>query len=134
MIRIPTWIKAAKLIDEILTDFIDVYDVGPPDLHEYRTVKTLIPVDSKVLALVQTTTLANASESKVESIYSIKVSRQYSLKAGQVICVRHCFLEPALVNKTLLIDKVSLNGLALLRKAVASDFASVNQEGKDFLT
>jgi hypothetical protein len=38
--------------------------------------------------------------------------------------------EPDLVGKVLLLDKVSQNGLAMLRKAVASDFDMVNQEGK----
>jgi hypothetical protein len=44
-----------------------------------------------------------------------------------------CQAEPELVGKKLLLDKVSMNGLALIRKAVASEFANVNQEGKENL-
>lgn len=86
-----------------------------------------------VPGLVQTTTLANAVESRTDSTYSVKVAAGTALRAGQGIEVVSCVAEPDLVGKVLLLDKVSHNGLAMLRKAVASDFDMVNQQGKEGL-
>ena len=87
-----------------------------------------------IAGLVQTTTLANAVESRVDSVYSVKVARGTVIAAGQAIRVVTCLAEPDLVGKVLLLDKVSKNGLAMIRKAVASDFEVVNQEGKGGLS
>ena len=57
-----------------------------------------------------------------------------ALEAGQAVRVTVCYSEPSLVGKVLLIDKISQNGLAALRKATASDFEKVNQEGKEGLS
>ena len=80
--------------------------------------------------LVQTTTLQNAVESRTVNTYSVKVARGTALEKGMAVKVVSCVMEPSLVGKTLLIDKVSQNGLAMLRKAVASDYDIVDQQGK----
>ena len=41
-----------------------------------------------------------------------------------------CVQELSLVGKVLLLDKVSQNGLSLIRKCVATDFHTVDQQGK----
>jgi len=97
-------------------------------VFETRSLREPIP------GLVQTTTLANAVESRVDNTYSVKVARGTDLNAGQAVRVVSCLAEPDLVGKVLLIEKISQNGLAMIRKAVASDFKVVNQEGKGGLS
>jgi len=94
---------------------------------ETRTITEPIP------GLVQHTTLENAVESRSSTAYSVKVAQGTPLRAGQAIEVISCVMEPELEGKILLLDKVSLNGLAMLRKAVASESEIVNQEGKGVL-
>lgn len=115
-------------------DSIQILDVGEPVTEGFHVTRALSEVGEPIMGLVQTTTLANAVESSVDSYYSIKVPRGTDIKAGQAIKVITCLMEPDLVGKTLLLDKVSMNGLAMLRKAVASDFYKVNQEGKGGLS
>lgn len=115
----------------VLTDSIQISDVGVPVTEGFEVVRHLTAVGDPVPALVQTTTLANAAESRVESLYSVKVSQGTPLSAGQAVTVLRCSQEPSLVGKKLLMDKVSQNGAAVIRKGVATDFAVVNQEGKE---
>jgi hypothetical protein len=124
--------SARQLQAAVLIDSIAIFDVGPVKTEGFNVTHDLTPAgDGKpVSALVQTTTLENAVESRVGSVYSIKVPKGTPLVAGQVIRVLFCRAEPDLSLKELLIDKVSLNGAAMIRKAVASDFQIVNQEGK----
>ena len=125
--------SARQLATAVLIDSIQIMDVGDPVTVGFEVVRELTPVGEPVAGLVQTSTLANAVESRVDSVYSVKVARGTALSAGQAIQVVRCIMEPDLVGKTLLLDKVSKNGLAMIRKAVASDFEQVNQEGKDGL-
>jgi hypothetical protein len=87
-------------------------------------------VGNPIPGLVQTTTLQNAVESRTDNTYSDQVARGTAVQAGQALRDVTSLAEPDLVGKVLLLDKVSQNGLAMLRKAVASDFDMVNQEGK----
>lgn len=123
--------SARLLTAAVLLDSVQIYDVGAPVTVGYEVTKPLTAVGEPVAGLVQTTTLQNAIESKVESTYSVKVTQATPLAAGQAVKVLACLMEPELVGKTLLIDKVSQNGAAMIRKAVATDFAVVNQEGKE---
>ena len=139
MVVLATWTpilaEAAHLLsDTVLVDTIDVYTVGDVETVGYVASRPLTLYASEVPALVQTTILANAVESAVESTYSVKVARGQSLHPGMAVRVTQCGLEPDLVGKTLLIDKVSENGAAVIRKAVASDVQVVNQEGKESLS
>lgn len=116
--------------DNVLIDKINIYEVGEPETVGFDVIRPLHPHLIGFPALVQTTTLNNAIESAVESTYSIKVSQGVALEAGHVVEVTECVREPSLVGKRLLVDKVSQNGAAIVRKAVAHDFDNVNQEGK----
>ena len=78
--------------------------------------------------------LANAVESATETTYSVKVSRDTVIKDGQAVKVKSCAADPSLVGKTLYLDKVSQNGAALIRKAVASTSHNVDQQGKEGLS
>lgn len=122
--------SARQLAAAVLIDSIQIHQVGSPVTVGYEVTRALTAVGQPIAGLVQTTTLENAIESRTTSAYSVKVAQGTFLYAGQAITVVSCIMEPSLVGKTLLIDKVSQNGLAMIRKAVASDFESVNQEGK----
>lgn len=123
--------EAARLIHEsILIDRIDLYAVGDPVTVGFGVTRTLSKLANGIPALVQTTLLANAVESQVVNLYSVKVARGTVITAGMVVEVVQCIQEPSLVGKKLLLDKVSQNGAAILRKAVASDFHQVDQQGK----
>lgn len=127
----PILAEAARLLSGVLVDRIQIYDVGGPVTVGIHVTRELTPVGEPVASLVQTTTLENAIESRTESVYSVKVAQGTELQAGQAIKVTRCLQEPSLVGKTLLLDKVSQNGSAIVRKAVAMDFETVNQEGKE---
>jgi hypothetical protein len=114
----------------ILLDSLQLMDVGAPATVGFNVTRSLTPTGLPISGLVQTTTLANAVESRTDNTYSIKLSQGTDIKAGQAVKVLFCRQEPDLAGKVLLIDKVSQNGMAMLRKAVASDFDMVNQEGK----
>lgn len=122
--------SARQLSAAVLIDSLQILDVGQPITEGFVVTRALTAVGEPVAGLVQTTTLANASESRVDSIYSVKVPRGTVLSAGQAIRVLLCNMEPSLTGKVLLLDKVSQNGLSMIRKAVATDFEAVNQEGK----
>ena len=125
--------EASRLMEYILVDKISIYNAGDPVTVGFEVTRQLTPASANVPAVVQTTVLNNAEESRTVNVYSIKVARHTELSAGQVITVDTCYSEPSLVGLKLLIDKVSESGLSTIRKAVASDFNLVNQEGKEGL-
>lgn len=126
--------EASKLLEQaILLDSVQLYDVGPPVTVGATVSRALSAVGAPIPGLVQTTSLANAVESRTENLYSVKVPQGTVISAGQAVKVIACLMEPDLVGKVLLLDKVSQNGAALIRKAVASDTTVVNQEGKEAL-
>lgn len=83
-----------------------------------------------VKGLVQSVTLESAVDGRITQTYSIKVPRAVPLAVGQAVKVVSSRQEPALAGQVLLVDTVSKNGLALLRKATASIYKTVQQEGK----
>lgn len=125
--------SARQLAVAVLLDSVQILNVGDPVTVGFEVTRSLTEVGEPVAGLVQTTTLANAVESNVDNIYSVKVPQGTVLAAGQAIRVVSCLMEPSLVGKVLLLDKISQNGLAMIRKGVASDFEKVNQEGKEGL-
>lgn len=127
-----TLAEASRLLaGAVLTDIVQLYDVQQPITVGINVTRELTAAGEPVPGLVQTTTLENAAESNVTNIYYVKLASKTAVRAGQVVKVLECRAEPDLVGKKLLLDKVSQNGLAMLRKAVASDFQVVNQEGKE---
>jgi hypothetical protein len=123
--------EAARLLGTVLIDEIQIYNVGDPVTVGFEVTRPLTAVGDPVAGLVQGTTLENAVESQTSTIWSVKVHRDTPLVAGQAVRVITCEAEPGLVGKTLLLDKVSLQGAAMIRKGVASDVVVVNQEGKE---
>lgn len=124
---------ARQLTAAVLIDSLQILNVGNPVTVGFEVTRQLTEVGTPIRGLVQTTTLANAVESRVDSTYSVKVPQGTEISAGQAVRVVDCIMEPDLVGKVLLLDKVSKNGMAMIRKAVASDFEVVNQEGKEGL-
>jgi hypothetical protein len=128
-----TLADASALLSGPHRDRLQILTVGTPVTMGTQVTRPLTPRGDVVPGLVQATTLENAIESQTSTTYSIKVSHGTGLVAGEAVRVVTCEREPALVGKTLLVDKVSLNGLALIRKATASDFDTVDQQGKGAL-
>lgn len=126
-------VESSRLLQLLLTDTIQIYNAADPRTEGFMVYKDLVPVGDPIPSLVQHTTLENAVESLTSTAYAIKVSQGQPLEAGQVVEVITCQQEPDLVGKKLLLDKVSLNGHSVIRKAVASDWEVVNQEGKEAL-
>lgn len=126
--------EASRLLSQAtLVDQVQIMDVGEPVTVGVNVTRALTPVGQPVPGLVQTTILENAVESRTNSAYSVKVGRWTALEPGQAVKVLVCRSEPGLVDKIIFIDKVSLNGAALLRKATGTDYDTVNQEGKEGL-
>jgi hypothetical protein len=125
--------SARQLAAAVLVDSIQIMNVGEPVTEGFVVTRELTPVGDPIAGLVQSTTLENAIESRTSSVYSVKVPRGTALVAGQAIKVVSSAMEPDLVDKVLLLDKISMNGLAMIRKGVASEFEVVNQEGKEGL-
>ena len=92
---------------------------------------TLTAVQHDVQCLVQTTEIPQPTEGVAVQQYSIKVPRGTSLKPGQVVRITRCWREPSLQEVYLLVDSVSENGAALLRKATATRFHQVDGTGKE---
>ena len=127
--------EAARLFNiTILVDSLQIMDVGHQITVGINVTRELTAVGQPVAGVVQTTVLENAVESQVASSYSIKVPKKTPLHAGQAVKVLLCRSEPELEGRVLLVDKVSHNGLSMLRKAVASDFDVVDQQGKEGLS
>jgi len=130
----PTLAEASRLLaTAILRDTLQILTVGPPVTVGIQVTRSLTSVGLPVQGLVQTTTLANAVESRIDVVYSVKVRQNVLLMPGQAVRVVTCVATPSLVGKVLLIDKVTENGLAMIVKGIASDFHNVNQEGKGAL-
>ena len=128
-----TLTEAAGLLQTVLIDEISLYSAGEPVTVGFQVTTPLSLLNTGVPALVQETTLQNAVESRTEVTYSVKVSRDTLIYAGMVISVDACHEDPSLVGTKLLLDKVSKNGMATIRKAVAAKWEIVNQEGKEGL-
>lgn len=122
--------KAAAIINRVLLiDKVDVFTLGEAETTGFTTERKRERHLSDVVSLVQTTTLQNAVESITANTYSVKVPAGTDLQAGMLVVVTSCYNEPALVGKQLLVDKVSENGLAMLRKGVAQDYHIVDHQG-----
>lgn len=129
----PTLDEASRLLSMNFIDLIQIMDVGQPVTAGATVTRALTPVGTPINGLVQSVTLENAVDSRVSQTYSIKVGRAVSLRIGQAVKVIACRQEPDLVGQILLVDIMSRNGLALVRKGYGSVVKTVNQEGKEAL-
>lgn len=126
--------EASRLLElAILLDSVQLLDVGQPVTVGAEVTRSLTPVGAPIAGLVQTTVLQGAVEGRTENVYAVKLPQGTAVSAGQAVRVVACLMEPDLVGKVLLLDKVSQNGASLIRKCVASDTTVVNQEGKEAL-
>lgn len=126
--------EGARMLEAgIMLDRLQILDVGNPVTVGTQVTRDITPAGEPVPGLVQTVTLESAVEGKVSQGFTIKVPKRVSLTPGQAVRVEACLAEPDLVGVILLVDTVSLNGAAMLRKATASRARVVNQEGKEAL-
>lgn len=128
-----TLTDASKLMEKLFIDEITLYATGEPVTVGANVNIPLTLLATGIPALVQETTLQNAVESRTEVTYAVKVSRDTVMLRGMVVRVDACHEDPSLVGTRLLLDKVSKNGMATLRKGVAAKWENVNQEGKGAL-
>ena len=128
-----TLAEGARLLASVLIDSIQIYDVGDPVTVGFTVVRPLTAVGAPVAGLVQGTTLQNAIESRTETTWSVKVALATPMSSGQAVKVLSCTQDPTLVGRVLLLDKVSQQGAAMIRKGVASTAEVINQQGKEGL-
>lgn len=134
VMSIQTSREAARILDgATLQDTVQIYDVAEPITVGTVVSRPLTPVGQPVLGLVQTSVPQGAIESVTERIYSVKVPVTVPLQAGQAVKVLTCVLEPELAGHVVLVESMSLNGAALIRKGFAKDTIVVNQQGKEAL-
>lgn len=129
-----TLTEASLLLETVLIDLISLYNVGELETDGIDTHRPMTLIEADVPGLVQATSLQNAVESATQTTWSVKVARTQPIEAGQAVKVLRCAADPSLVGKTLYLEKVSSNGMALIRKAVASDTYNVDQQGKEGLS
>ena len=128
-----TLAESSRLLSLLLMDSVQVLNVGDPRTEGIHVTNELTPVGDPIPALVQSITLENSVDGTVSQGWSVKVRQGTALESGQAVRVLTCVQEPSLVGKVLLLDTVSQNGAAMIRKAVAQDFEKVNQQGKAVL-
>ncbi|QCW22280.1 hypothetical protein SEA_LUNA18_11 [Microbacterium phage Luna18] len=134
VMSIPILDEAARLIEQnTLIDQLQILNVGEPVTAGATVTRSLTPVGEQVPGLVQSVTLENVVDGTVSQAYSIKVARFTSLRPGQAVRVVASRQEPSLTGQVLLVDTVSRNGAALLRKATGNIAKVVNTEGKEAL-
>lgn len=124
--------QASQLLQSaVLIDRLQVLDVGQPVTVEFEVTRSLTAVGEPVAGLVQSVTLENAVEGRVSQTYSLKVPQGTVLREGRALKVLQCRQEPDLVGMVLLVDTISRNGLAMIRKGTASIARVVDQQGKE---
>lgn len=124
--------QAAQLLKaSVLIDSLQVLTVGEPQTVGYEVTRTLTALGAPVAGLVQSVTLESVVEGRVNQAYSIKVPQGTVISEGNAIKVLVCRQEPDLAGMVLLVDTVSRNGLAMIRKGTASVARTVDQQGKE---
>lgn len=123
--------SGAELLAQLLVDSVQLLDVGEPVTVGTQVTRSLTPVGQPIPGLVQSVSLENAVEGRVNQAYSVKMPKDTAVHEGQAVRVMSCAAEPALVGQVVLLDTISLNGLAMLRKGTGQITRVVNQEGKE---
>lgn len=129
-----TLAEGSRLLALLLMDEVQIYTLGEAKTVGFEVTKDMTPAGDPVPALVQSLSLENTVEGITSSAWSVKVRQGTTISAGQAVKVLRCAQEPSLVGRVLLLDKVSENGAAMIRKAVAVSTKPVNQEGKGDLS
>lgn len=127
------WSKGAALLEQLLIDSVQIMSVGQPVTVGAQVTRTLTPVGAPIAGLVQSVSLENAAEGRVNQLYSVKLPVGTAIEEGQAVKVLASELEPELVGQVVLLETVSRNGLAMLRKGTGQVSRIVNQEGKEAL-
>lgn len=126
--------EAARQLElGVLLDRVQILTVGEPQTVGTQVTRSVTPVGEPVAGLVQTVSLENTTEGTVSQVVSVKVPKRTALVVGQAVRVEACLAEPSLVGQVFLIDSVSQNGLAMIRKGFASRFTVAQQQGKGAL-
>lgn len=130
-ISTQTLANASSLMErELMRDRVRLYELGPERSVGYRVVRDRTLIQADLPALVQTTDVASDAESFVSTFFSIKLPQSTPVVTGHLVEVTQCEREPHLIGKTLLVERVSFNGLALLRKAIARGYTTLDSQGK----
>lgn len=121
------------LLAKLMIDQVQLMNVGQPVTVGAQVTRALTPVGQPIQGLVQSVSLENAVEGRVNQMYSVKLPLATVVNEGMAVKVISCAAEPQLVGQVILLDTVSRNGLAMLRKATGQVSRVVNTEGKEAL-
>ena len=129
-ISTQTLAESSRLLQLLFMDTVQLVTLGPAVTTGINVTHTATPAGDPIKGLVQSVSIESASEGRTVQAWSVKVPLGTPLEPGMAVMVLASVQEPSLIGKALLIDSISQNGLAMLRKGVATTFANVNQEGK----
>lgn len=122
--------EAGRQLATLLIDKLQILNVGEPVTTGINVTLPLTPAGQPVDGLVQSVTLESPVDGRVMQGYSIKVPRGTALQAGQVVRVLNTRSDFDLVGMEILVDTISKNGLAMIRKGTGQKFTNINQQGK----
>lgn len=125
--------EAGRQLETLLLDQVQLMTVGPKVTVGSNVTRALTPAGAPIKGLVQSVSLENAVEGRINQLYSVKLPKRTPVEPGMAVKVLACGSEPDLVGQVILLDTVSRNGLAMLRKATGQVSRVVNQEGKEAL-
>ncbi len=128
-----TFRDGAALLAQLLIDDVQLMNVGQPVTVGADVTRELTAVGDPIKGLVQSVSLENAVEGRVNQLYAVKLPVGTVVTEGMAVKVIACAAEPQLVGQVVLLDTVSRNGLAMLRKGTGQVSRIVNQEGKEAL-
>ncbi len=131
MISTRTLAKGAAALEQLFIDEVQLLSLGPVETVGATTLRPATPVGEPVAGLVQSTTLPSPVDGTLVTTYSVKVARTVPLEAGMAVRVVRASADSSLQDLTLLVDVVTRNGLAMLRKGTCSLATRVQQEGKE---
>lgn len=128
-----TLAEAARLIELTFIDELQIFDVGQPVTTGSKVTRELTAVGNPVKGIIQSVTLEAPNGGLVSQGFAIKVPVGVALAPGQAVRLLNTRTEAALAGMTFLVDTVSLNSLATLRKAISTKVITLNSQGKAVL-
>lgn len=120
--------------DVLLVDLIDIETMQTSYDDEGFPTSEFTTVAAGVSALVQgITDSGTPQEGLMTKQWSIKVSKRTSVNPGVIIKVVESKSQPDMAGFRILVDEVSHQGMALIRKCIGQGFHAVDPQGKDGL-
>lgn len=123
--------EASSLMSsELLVDSLTISSPGINTVVNFEDIRSIEPRVHDVPCLVQTTSVIDSDSGTTSRYFSVKVGKDEDLNPGDYVTITRCDRDQSLVGRSLLIDNVSYNGIALIKKGISKEFENVNSEGK----